>query len=145
MSGYVFREAVKAACLDYCLDAGLDINDIVSFVSRRTGELRNRVCVRDGIKSAGIVDTGASLLKTVGAGAALMLPISFAGSALVGNVVGKHLGDVAKGGDLPTEDEVSDYDLALAYEREAEEIQRRIALNKRKRDESSRPSSRRLF
>lgn len=153
-TSYTFRDKIKTACVSHCLERGIDTEAMLELFLRRTAELKTAAASKQaksassqtktalfGLTAAG---TAKGLLGTAAA-SAVPLALVGGGSAIVGNVLGKQLGDMLHGGDLPSKAELSNLDLAVTYEREAEEIKRRMALNKRCEKEQGKPSVRKLF
>jgi hypothetical protein len=132
---YTFRDRIKSACVSACVERGMDTDAMLELFTRRTAELKTGTW-------AGALSKGA--LGTAALGA-IPLALTFAGSAGVGNLLGKQVADTFHAGDLPSKGELNDFDLAVTYERETEEIKRRMALNKRRREEQGKPSVRKLF
>jgi hypothetical protein len=129
------RDLIKVACLKYCIDCGLDIDQMETLFRSTTERLR---------KEAGLGSLTSGLLSSLGGLAAITVPAAGLGSAAVGYGIGRQLGNTAVG-DLPSVSDIHATDEIATLERERDAIIQRILTNRRKRSESAKPSVRRLF
>jgi hypothetical protein len=129
------RELIKVACLKYCIDCGLDTDQLEPLFRRAAARLR---------KEAALGSAAGALLSSLGGAAVLTVPAVALGSTALGYGIGRQLGNTAVG-DLPAVEDIHATDEIATLERERDAIIQRILQNRRKRTESEKPSVRRLF
>jgi hypothetical protein len=158
-----FRDNVKIACIRYLKDAGVSVDDSIALLEAGARSLTIKTAAppaaalaaggamaaagksKGGFAELGLkgVDTGLS--QAVNGLDVVTAPLDVYPQV---TSLGVNLGNFLRGvnnGDLPSNSEVEDHDLAMEYELESELIRRRLAYAKQKKKEIQKSSSRRLF
>ena len=131
---FTFRDRVKVACLQACIQQGMDEEEMIYAFKTAADHIRQQKTALNPTTTL----TNLGKLGLVG------LPIA----ALIGAFPGHQMGQMAANvnvGRLPSADEIKLVDETAAYERTKEEIQRRIAAAKEERERRNKPSVRRLL
>lgn len=138
MPRFTFRDRIKTACLQCCVEAGMDEEEIVNVFRQAISRLKT-----EGVKTASLGWLSPAA-KSVGTLAMLGIPVAAIGSAALGNVAGTTLKNVEIGR-VPSTEELKLLDEIAVLKRNADEILRRTEENEKERKTRSKPSVRRLF
>jgi hypothetical protein len=153
-----FRERVKFACLMRCIEAGLSEEEMTGLLQRKTAELRRAKQAAAPAAGAAAAGASASVIaklknllpsSTTAVSLGFGLPLLGLGgvsllAAAIGNTAGKTVKSLETGA-LPDAKDITLFDEAVAYEKAAEEIQRRMAMAEQERKSREKGSARRLF
>jgi hypothetical protein len=144
-TSFTFRDRVKIACLQSCISAGLDEDQMISVFQAATNRVRSGSSSDDTHKTAG---TTSEILKTLGwLGGGLGLAALAAGavgSGTLGYVGGKAARNIQVGR-LPSPAEIKSLDEIALLNRTAEETRARLADEEEEKKRRAKPSSKRMF
>jgi len=138
-----FRDRIKVACLQSCIDAGLDEEQMIGAFQTATAHIRS-----GGIKEAGLVGPPLSILKSLGSlgvlGLGLGIPVAGLGAAALGNIGGNAARNIAVGR-LPSPDEIKTLDEIAALNRTRDEVHGRLTDAEAEKKRKAKPSVRKMF
>ena len=138
-----FRDRIKVACLQSCIEAGLDEEQMIGTFQAAITYLRS-----GGIKEAGLIGPSWSILKSLGSlgvlGLGLGLPVAGLGAAALGNIGGNAARNISVGR-LPSAEEIKTLDEIAAMNRTRDEIQSRLTDADAEKKRKAKPSVRKMF
>ena len=139
---FTFKDRVKVACLQHCIQQGLNEEEIIQTLKTATTSMKN-----EQVKTALLGITPSRMYYGGRAGllgAALLFAGTTIGSGLIGNLAGRTAKNVEVGR-LPAAEELQLTDEIAAYDKTNEDIQRRMANDEEERARRNKASVRRLF
>jgi len=138
-----FRDRVKVACLQSCIEAGLDETQMIGVFEAATARLRS-----GGTKEAALVGPPLSILKSLGSlgvlGLGLGIPVAGLSAAALGNIGGNAARNIAVGR-LPSPAEIKTLDEIAAMNRTRDEIRGRLTDAEAEKKRKAKPSVRKMF
>jgi hypothetical protein len=143
---FTSRDRIKVACLQYCINAGLDEYQMTSVMRSAITKIRSG-SVKVG-SLAGVAGATLGLGKGIGSlGLAALLagiPLAGLGAAALANLGGRAVGNTMVGR-LPSPDEIKTLDEITAMNRTADEVRSRAHDAEEERRRKAKPSVRRMF
>ena len=133
-----FRDRVKLACLQRCIDAGLTEEEMVHVLNEATHWIRSGQVKNASARWLGPAATSLGYLSLLG------VPAAALSTAALGNIAGRTARNVQVGR-LPTAEEIKLLDEIATYHRTADEIKARTEENEEERKRRTKPSVRRIL
>ena len=136
-SVFTFRDRIKVACIQKCIELGLDEETMIPHLQQATLRLRQN-------KQAGILDAGRKLSLNAIMLGGLTLPVAAVAAAYPAMVAGRTVKDIEVGR-LPSVKELQMLDEIAALNRTREEVERRTSDYEEEKNRRSKPSAYRMF
>ena len=137
-AAFTFRDRVKLACLQRCIEIGLDEAGMIDLFHKATEQARSQSC------KSGSLGWVAPTASSLGYLALLGIPGVALGSAALGHIAGGTAKNIEIGR-IPSTEEIKLLDEIAAYHRTADEIKRRTEENEEEQKKRSKPSVHRMF
>jgi len=144
---YSFRDRVKVACLQACIQQGLNEEEMILLFKTAASNLRMQKDASDGPKPSSWVNAGKSALaaaKVLSLLGIATLPVAAVAGAAPAYVAGRTAANMSVGR-LPSPEEIKLTDEIAAYDKVKDEVNQRIRSDEEEQKKRNKPSVRRMF